>query len=377
MSSDCPSWPWFHGDLGIHDTPSLLRWAQKFRIASRDLRAFRRQLYREEFAEIDATARLMALAGQTLEPAQSDRIAPLTVLERRDSREDGSTKLVFSTLAGLRFETMILRVASGRTTLCVSSQVGCAAACRFCATGSMKLARSLSTVEILAQVLQAHRVLRPEGRRVRNLVFMGMGEPLHNARAVYSALDVLTCPQRFASSPRRVTVSTVGIVPEMLELARTRPKIRQALSLHAADPEVRQFLVPMTARYSVAALRSAVYEINATTGETVMIESALFAGVNDRASDVAAMLEFCAGLDVHVNLIPYNDVGVPGLRASSRERIAAIADCLRSAGLVVTVRHSLGQDIAGACGQLVRGENRQLLGLRSARTTNPGMTELE
>jgi 23S rRNA (adenine2503-C2)-methyltransferase len=245
--------------------------------------------------------------------------------------------------------------------LCVSSQVGCAAACGFCATGQMGIARNLSAAEILDQVVLAGERMAAEGRRVRNIVFMGMGEPFHNEEAVYEAVAALVAPELFHHAPGRVLISTVGIPDAMVRCARRFPDVNLALSLHSVRPEVREKLIPLAAKFSLDELRAAVIAANHSQRHSLMIEYLTLAGVNDSADDARELVAWLAGLDVHVNLIPYNPIeAAPHLRSTDRPGRDAFATILRSAGITTTIRYSLGADVAAACGQLVQHENRQL-----------------
>lgn len=283
----------------------------------------------------------------------------LTLAERVESQGDGATKLLFRTGDGLPLETVLLRPRTGRATVCVSSQVGCAAACAFCATGHMGIARDLSVEQMLDQVLRAGQIFASEDRRLRNVVFMGMGEPFHNAAAVFAALERLIDPAWFGLSPRKLCVSTVGIPEGMLRCAERFPAVRLALSLHSARQEVRERVIPLAKRYPLDELRRTLVEVNRLTQQTVMIEYLLLAGVNDSPTDAAKLIEWLTGLDVHVNLIPYNPIAAaPDLTSSSLEVQKAFAGALKEASFKTTVRYSLGNDIAAACGQLVHREAR-------------------
>lgn len=283
----------------------------------------------------------------------------LELVGRHDSQIDGASKLVFRTAAGLLIESVVLRVASGRTTLCLSTQVGCAAKCEFCATGQMGIARHLSRDEILDQLVQANQLLAAENRRVRNLVFMGMGEPLHNEGCLSEALDVLLDRNAFHMHPQRILVSTVGIPDAMRRLAQHHPGVRLAVSLHSARPEVRKQLMPIARLHSLSALREAIEDVSAAQAMPVMIEYLLLDGLTDTDEDLVALSAFLRGLDAHVNLIPFNPIaGAPLLRPSQPRRGVAFAAALKQAGFRVTTRYSLGADVAAACGQLVQRENQ-------------------
>jgi 23S rRNA (adenine2503-C2)-methyltransferase len=284
----------------------------------------------------------------------------LVQCERADSRLDGASRLVFKTDQGARIETVVLRIASGRNALCLSIQSRCPAACTFCASGTLGKPASLTLEELLEQVVRGRQLLRDEGRRLRNLVFMGMGEPLLEPELLQASLRRLLDPGGFAFAQKNVVVSTVGLPAQMVQLAREFPGVRQALSLHTARQEQREKLIPMARRHDLAELRAAVGEVARLTGGRVFVEVLLLEGVTDRPEDLAALEAWLLGLPVLLNLIPFNipagAVSRPSLdsslRPTSRPRCAEIAAELRSRGLRVTLRHSLGSDIAAACGQL-------------------------
>jgi 23S rRNA (adenine2503-C2)-methyltransferase len=258
-------------------------------------------------------------------------------------------------------EAVLMRTGTGRVSLCISSQVGCAAACGFCATGQMGIARNLSATEILDQVVLAGEHLAREDRLVRNIVFMGMGEPFDNGEALYEAIKALLAPELCHYPPRRVLVSTVGIPDAMLRAARRFPQVNLALSLHSVRQSVREELIPLAKMFSIEELRAAVAAVNKIQQNSVMIEYLMLAGVNDSPDDAAELAAWLEGLDVHVNLIPFNPIdSAPHLRTTARTDRDAFAGILRAAGFVTTIRYSLGADVAAACGQLVQSENRQI-----------------
>ena len=284
----------------------------------------------------------------------------LSLYHRSDSTIDGATKLLLQTASGMLIESVILRVASGRTALCVSSQVGCAAACDFCATGKIGIARNLTSAEILDQLLIAGQLLATEKRKVRNIVFMGMGEPFHNEENLYETLDALTAPDLFHHPPTKLLISTVGVADAMRRCAERFPAVNLALSLHSVRQQIREQLIPLARAYPLDQLRETVREINAKSQSPVMIEYLLLAGRNDSASDARELIAWVEGLRVHVNLIPYNAIEEsPHLVGSDKPTREAFATQLKAAGIQTTLRYSLGQDIAAACGQLVRHENRK------------------
>jgi len=233
---------------------------------------------------------------------------------------------------------------SARWTVCLSSQVGCARGCVFCETGRLGLVRNLTAAEIVAQYALAARHL---GEAPRNVVFMGMGEPLDNLEAVLRAIAVLREPAGFAVPERRITVSTVGIVPRMEELA-ARSRANLAVSLHALEPAARRALLPVARRWTLAELRGAI----ARAPRTVLLQWTLIAGVNDADRDADARAGFARGLDVRVNLIPLNPGPDPRQKAPPLERCRAFQKRLSGHGLRTLLRLPHGQSVGAACGQL-------------------------
>ena len=255
---------------------------------------------------------------------------------RLDDGEVVETVLIHQPVSDLRSRE--------RWTVCVSSQVGCARGCVFCETGRLGLERNLAAAEIVAQYALAARHL---GLRPANVVFMGMGEPLDNLEEVLRAIAVLREPSGFAVAERRITVSTVGIVPRMGELfARTKAQV--AVSLHAVDQGQRRALLPVARKWGLQELRDCI----AGAPRTVLLQWTLIEGVNDGDSDADALARFCRGLDVRVNLIPLNPGPVASQRAPSIDRCRAFQKRLRDSGIRALLRMPHGQQVGGACGQL-------------------------
>jgi 23S rRNA (adenine2503-C2)-methyltransferase len=339
----------------LADLPAVEALRRALRLDPQAMRAVRTALYKR-FADDAAVLRAIP-EPQRSAFAEQAALHCLTLHDRRDSQHDGASKLLFRTAGGALLETVILRIASGRTSLCLSSQVGCAAACTFCATGQLGIVQHLTVDEILDQCVQAGQLLAHEGRQARNLVFMGMGEPFHNEEPLHAALRALTAPELFHHPPHRILVSTVGIPDAMVRCAQRFPQVRLALSLHSVEPAVREQLIPLARKYPLDALRQALRAVHRAQGPrtSVMIEYLTLDGLNDQPHDARRLAEWLAGLRVHVNLIPYNPIaGAEGLRSSDRSRRDAFAAVLRDAGYPTTVRYSLGSDIAAACGQLAK-----------------------
>ena len=267
-----------------------------------------------------------------------------------DRSQDGTVKAVLRAKDGAEIESVLIPE-EDRTTLCVSTQVGCAMACSFCATGTLGFSRNLSTAEIIDQVCRM-RDVSGEERRITNIVFMGMGEPLLNLPAVIEAVRLLIHPKAFAMAPRRITVSTVGLVPKIAELLACAP-LNLAVSLHATTDAVRDRLVPLNRRYPIADLLAELRRIEfVNTRRPVFFEYTLIEGVNDSAEDAARLAPLLAGIPSKVNLIPMNPHPDSTLRAPSEQVIDRFLRIVAGSGLRVTLRRPRGEDIDAACGQL-------------------------
>jgi len=239
-----------------------------------------------------------------------------------------------------------------RNTLCISSQAGCAVGCPFCATGELGFGRDLLESEILDQVRSAARRLNSRGRRLTNIVFMGMGEPLLNLDRVLAAVEALNDPRRFGLGARHITVSTSGVVPGIRRLTALGPQFTLAVSLHAARDPLRDVLVPLNRRWPVAEVVAAAREHAAATGRRITYEVTMIGGVNDTDADATAMADLLRGDLAHVNLIPMNKVAHTPWSASPMPVIERFAATLEAAGIATTIRHNRGQEIGAACGQL-------------------------
>ena len=339
--------------LSIHDIAGVEAWTRSRRVEIQALRRLRNDFYRKHLPGEDAVRRLPESEHPSF--LRDVRFHALGLHSRHDSATDAATKLVFEAADGRRLESVVLRM-DARTSLCISCQIGCAGGCTFCATGHMGFFRQLSCDEILDQVVLAGRLLHAEGRRLRNVVVMGMGEPFHNEDAVARAVDVMLTPTCFGLSGKRLMVSTVGIPDAMVRFAQRFPTVRLALSLHSARQEVRETLIPLARRYPLDQLRQAIRDVGGIQGLDVMVEYLLLDGVTDTDEDVVALRAFCRGLPCWVNLISYNPADcAPGFRGSSDAVRARFERELKADGLLVMTRRSLGRDIAAACGQLVQG----------------------
>ncbi|MEQ1851782.1 MAG: 23S rRNA (adenine(2503)-C(2))-methyltransferase RlmN [Chthoniobacteraceae bacterium] len=272
---------------------------------------------------------------------------------------DGLTRKFLLKLAdGQTIETVLMGY-TGRFTACLSTQAGCAMGCVFCATGQMGFSRHLSPAEIVAQVLHARTALSAEGKgALRNLVLMGMGEPLHNYDAVMQALEIITDTRGINIGPARITISTVGVVPGILRMAAEQRPYGLAVSLHGTSDSERNALVPAGRRWPIAELMDACRMYCERTQRRIFFEWTLIAGTNDSPDHARRLSALLAGLDAHVNLIPLNPTNGYDGTASPAEAADEFQRILKAAGIPSTVRQRRGIDVAAGCGQLKAAKAR-------------------
>jgi 23S rRNA (adenine2503-C2)-methyltransferase len=301
-------------------------------------------IYRKGVTDLDAMSDL----PKDFRTALATRVVvALPETERETPSQDQSRKLVFR-LADGALVSSVLMPDDGRVTLCLSTQVGCGYACAFCLTGTMGLVRNLTAAEMLGQVLRANAV-----QHATHLVFMGMGEPLANYAEVVKTLKILVDAKLgFGYSPRRITVSTVGLVGGIDKLARENLKVNLAISLHAASDDVRSRLMPVNRAFDLETLMAAVRRYPLAPRQRVFFEYVLLEGVNDSADDAQRLARLLRNVRAKVNLIPFNDWPGSPFRRPPLARILAFQSILLEAGITTTVRWSKGEDIGAACGQL-------------------------
>ncbi|HUN64692.1 MAG TPA: 23S rRNA (adenine(2503)-C(2))-methyltransferase RlmN [Bacteroidota bacterium] len=292
-------------------------------------------------------------------------IGSIGLSDRTDSG-DGTTKFLFSLNDGKQIESVLIppRLAFGgrnaagedeqrRLTLCVSTQVGCALDCRFCATATMGMVRNLTAGEIVDQVMQTGRIT---GRTITNIVYMGMGEPLMNYDAVMNSVEIISNGLKIPA--RRITVSTAGWVPKIRQMAEERRKVKLAVSLHSLNDATRAELMPVGLKFPLDELMDAVGEYCRKTGIRVTFEYILFDGINDSAEDCRRLAVLAKKIPCKFNIIPFHDISgtggvrTAGLRPSPSATIDRFVAALRRLHVTVFVRSSAGEDIAAACGQL-------------------------
>jgi 23S rRNA (adenine2503-C2)-methyltransferase len=331
-------------DLSLEELEALIAGLGKEQYRARQIM---RWLYRHGASSVeemtDLATELRAELGRS---AYISSLEPLAV----ERAQDGTVKYLFGLRDGNQVESVLIPD-DGRLTLCISTQAGCAMGCRFCLTGMGGFARNLTTGEILDQILG---VVRELGRdeKITNVVFMGMGEPLANYAMVKKALGIMASDLGFGLSRRRITLSTVGLIPQMKRLFAERVPCRLAVSLNAATQKVRTYLMPIARRYPLRALLAACRDLPLPPRERITFEYVLIQGINDAEGDARRLTQILRGIRCKVNLIPLNEC--PGIAfGRSREKaILLFQKILMEAGYTAIIRESRGDAISAACGQL-------------------------
>ena len=282
-------------------------------------------------------------------------LGPSLELAREDQSEDGTVKYLFELHDGSRIETVLIPE-SRRNTLCVSSQVGCALGFTFCLTGTVGRIRNLATSEIVDQVLFVNSRLPS---KISNIVFMGMGEPLDNLENLVNSISILTDKQFFGMSPRRITVSTSGLVPKISELGE-RMSVNLSISLNASNDKVRNELMPINKKYPISALIRTAMGFPLPKRKLVTFEYVLISGVNDSDENAEELAELLKRLKCKINLIPFNEAHPLPYKTPGRERVLRFQKILTDSGINAKIRKNRGRDILGACGQLAADYPRKM-----------------
>jgi len=311
------------------------------------------QIYRAATKElIESFERISVLPAELRATLSKTLSLSSVTLEREATSKDGqTTKFLFKLSDGKQIEAVLMRHTGGRTTACISSQAGCALKCDFCATGQGGFFRNMSALEIFDQAVFVARRARAENLPLTNLVFMGMGEPFLNYDAVMDSVALLNHGEGFNLGARHITISTAGVVPGIDRFSREGVQINLAISLHAPDDDLRTKLMPINKKWPIATLMKAVRSYIAATNRKVFYEYLMLAGVNDRIEDAKQLADLLGGPLHHVNLIPYNATDASFTR-SQPAAMRRFQELLRARGVPSTIRHTMGDDIAAACGQL-------------------------
>ncbi|HJM82074.1 MAG TPA: 23S rRNA (adenine(2503)-C(2))-methyltransferase RlmN [Nitrospinota bacterium] len=280
-------------------------------------------------------------------------ICLLTEMDKKVS-SDGTIKYLFKLEDGHSIECVWIPEVN-RKTLCISTQVGCKLGCTFCLTGKSGFKRNLTAAELVSQILMAKRLV-PDGR-ITNLVLMGMGEPFDNMESTLQALRIITDNDFKLFGTRKITVSTAGVVPGIKLLSKEFPSINLAISITTANSQIRNRIMPINKKYSLARLRKALLEFASTTGRKTTFEYVMLAGVNDSTADAKLLYEYVQGIPCTINLIPFNDARELDFSAPSDNVVNQFQSFLMGKGLLVFIRKSRGQDIRAACGLLRESKN--------------------
>lgn len=306
-------------------------------------------MYGKGISEFEAMTNLSRSFREKL--SQIAYVSEVEEVQRIHSEDDDTTKFLFRLEDGLQVESVLIRDGRRRT-VCLSSQVGCSLACRFCATGQMGFRRNLSAAEIINQLIAVRRVLQDEGEEVTNVVLMGMGEPLLNYKNVIKAIRLMGLEMGISLGARKITLSTAGIVPGIYRLAKEGLRIGLAVSLNAANDATRRRLMPINQSYPLMPLMEAVRTFSRTYDRRITFEYVLIEGVNDSLQDARQLVRLIAHVPCKINLIPLNPIPDSDLRRPPPERIECFQQFLFSRHFTAMLRASKGQDIAAACGQL-------------------------
>lgn len=346
-----------NGKPSIYDQSleSLQAW-----IRSQGEPAYRaRQIWHGLYRTLANAASDLTDLPQSLRERLADSFAFQSLALRAEARsQDGRTvKELLELPGGNAIESVLMRYAKRRTA-CISSQAGCAMGCAFCATGQMGFVQNLDSGQIVEQVLRIERRLRAEGEHLTNIVVMGMGEPFHNYDAVMQALDRLNHPLGLHFGARRITVSTVGLVPAIERYTAEKRRYNLAVSLHAATDELRSKLLPINRRYPLDMLMEACRSYGTQSGRRITFEWALIEGVNDDTEQARILAARLKGMLSHVNLIPLNPTQGYRRRPSQRAAVQRFQQTLGSEGIACTVRMRRGIEIRAGCGQLAVKEER-------------------
>jgi 23S rRNA (adenine2503-C2)-methyltransferase len=314
-----------------------------------------RQLYHAATKELLGDSSEMTTLPKELRDTLVQRGVAFSAIEpeRLQQSSDGqTTKGLFRLHDGREVEAVLMEHRGDRTTICISSQAGCAFACAFCSTGQAGFSRNLTAGEIFDQAWFFARRLRTRSKRITNVVFMGMGEPFHNYDAVMEAVALINDPAGFGLGHRHITISTVGLVDKIDRFAGEHLQVNLAISLHAPTDELRSSFMPINRRFPLSELMGACERYVAATHRKVFFEYVMLAGVNDDRANAQALAKLMRGHLYHVNLIPYNATPDAPFVSTPEAKIWEFAAILDAAGVPVTVRQNMGRDIAAACGQL-------------------------
>jgi len=314
------------------------------------------QIYQAVYKDFVGEIKEISTLPESLRKKLQDHffLSSLTPITMQQSQKDETSKALFETQDHLFVESVLMRHLTGRITLCISSQVGCPMGCAFCATGKLGFFRNLTFYEIIDQILYFERLLKKEGKELRNIVFMGMGEPLLNYENVIRAIKTINDPKRLEKGARHITISTCGIVPGIERLIEEKLQIKLAISLHAPNDTIRNQLMPVSKKFPLDQLMASLDHYSSVTNKRIFYEYILLKGINDEDAQAKELGKLLQGKLAHVNLIPYNHVEGIAYERTEENQMKKFQHILENYGVPSTIRVSLGDDIAAACGQLAK-----------------------
>jgi 23S rRNA (adenine2503-C2)-methyltransferase len=346
-----PRHTWFSEKVRPAGFASPEDFAFEFRLKPYRLNQIYRAAAKELLRDVDDVTTLPKSMRERLTGSgfSFDSLTPVVVQRSNDKQ---TSKALFRLADGSEVEAVLMEHYGDRTTVCISSQAGCAFACSFCSTGQAGFTRQLEATEIFDQARFFARELAAKGKRITNVVFMGMGEPFHNYDAVMNAVALLNDPQGFGLGHRHITISTVGLVDKIHAFADEGIQVNLAISLHAPSDEVRSGIMPVNRKFPMDELLAACDRYIAKTNRKVFFEYVMLRGVNDSPQHAQELVRRMKGRLYHVNLIPYNATPDAPFQGTDDTAIWEFAAILDKAGIATTVRQNMGRDIAAACGQL-------------------------
>ncbi len=326
-------------------------------VSSHSLPGFRlKQLYKAYYNDaVTSYTEISTLPKLLREQLEQEVLFSRLSVDISQTSADGNTiKVLFTRSAdGQKIESVLMKHKDGRNTVCVSCMVGCPVNCTFCATGKMGFRGSLSAEEIIDQILYFKRLLKQKGEDVTNVVYMGMGEPMLNLAEVEKSIQILNSPDKIGLGIRHITVSTSGYIPQFKKFVANGYRGRVAISLHAPNQELRSQLMPVARAFHLQDLMTMLDEYVALTNKRVTYEYVMIDQVNDQAEHAYDLVNLLKGRLAHINLIPYNPIPHTTFKRSPRDSIQKFSEILTTEGINHTVRVTMGDDIAAACGQLI------------------------
>lgn len=337
----------------ITNEEALKEFLQSIGEKSYRMKQIEHSIYKEYVRDLEGMTALPRVLREGIE--EHFTLSSLTVYRTLESEDGQTTKFLFKTHDGFLFETVLMKHLKNRITVCVSSQAGCAVGCTFCATGKLGLKRNLYYYEIVDQLLHCHRIVHHAGDRIRNVVFMGMGEPLHNYNQVKRSIETMIDHHRMGIGQRHVTLSTCGIISGIKKMIEDKLLVNLAISLHAPNETIRSDIMPINKTNTLSDLMDVLGKYTDATNKRIFYEYIMLEGVNDADAQAHELGKLLEGTLAHVNLIPFNSPEKNNDRnyqRSSRAHMQKFQAILQEYDIPSTIRVSLGQDIAAACGQL-------------------------